>query len=33
MRLPTSFWFSPIKKILNRKDVTDFDFDTTVNSN
>ena len=33
MRLPTSFWLSPIKKILNAKTVTNFDFSTTVNSN
>ena len=33
MWLPTCFWLSPIKKILNAKTVTDFDFSTTVNSN
>lgn len=30
--LPTSFWTSPIKKILNHKTTTNFDFDTTVNA-
>ena len=32
MSLPTSFWSSPIKKLLNRKDTLDFDFDTTITS-
>ena len=33
MRLPTVFWLSPIKKLLNMRNSTNFDFDTTVNSN
>ena len=32
MNLPTSFWSSPIKKLLNRKDTLDFDFNTTITS-
>ena len=32
MWLPTSFWLSPIKKILNAKTTTNFDFNTTVNA-
>jgi len=32
MKLPSSFWLSPIKKILNCWTVTNFDFNTTVNS-
>lgn len=33
MYLPTSFWLSPIKKLLNMRNSTNFDFDTTVDSN
>lgn len=33
MRLPRSFWLSPIKKILNMKNTTNFEFETTVESN
>lgn len=32
MRLPRSFWLSPIKKILNMRNLTNFEFDTTVES-
>ena len=32
MTLPTSFWSSPIKKLLNIRDTTNFDFNTTVAS-
>ena len=32
-KLPVSAWTSPIKKLLNCKNVTNFDFNTTVNSN
>lgn len=32
MSLPTSFWSSPIKKLLNFRDTLDFDFNTTVTS-
>lgn len=32
LRLPTSFWLSPIKKILNTKTTTNFDFNTTINA-
>ena len=32
MTLPTSFWLSPVKKILNLWDSTKFDFTTTVKS-
>lgn len=30
-KLPTSFWLSPIKKILNCKTTTKFDFNDTIN--
>ena len=33
MYLPTSFWLSPIKKLLNMRNSTNFDFDTTVDTN
>ena len=33
MTLPTSFFLSPIKKILNARTTTNFDFATTVQSN
>jgi hypothetical protein len=33
MTLPTSFWLSPIKKIINLGTTTKFDFSTTVQSN
>jgi hypothetical protein len=33
MTLPTSFFLSPIKKILNFRTTTNFDFSTTVQSN
>ncbi len=32
MTLPTSFWLSPVKKILNLGDISKFDFNTTVQS-
>ncbi len=32
MNLPTSFWSSPIKKLLNLKNTTNFDFNTNVTS-
>ncbi len=32
MSFPTSFWSSPIKKLLNFRDTTNFDFDTTITS-
>lgn len=31
MKLPTSFWLSPIKKLLNCKTITNFDFNTSIN--
>ncbi len=33
MTLPTSFWLSPIKKMMNFRTTTTFDFATTVQSN
>lgn len=33
MTLPTSFWLSPIKKIMNLRTTTTFDFATNVQSN
>jgi len=33
MTLPTSFWLSPIKKIMNLGTTTKFDFSTTAESN
>lgn len=32
MSFPTSFWSSPIKKLLNFRDTTNFDFNTTITS-
>lgn len=32
MNFPTSFWSSPIKKLLNFRNSTNFDFDTTITS-
>lgn len=32
MTFPTSFWTSPIKKLVNLRDTTDFDFNTTITS-
>lgn len=32
MKLPTSFWLSPIKKLLNMRNTTNFDFETSINS-
>lgn len=31
-KLPTSFWLSPVKKILNCKTETNFDFNETINA-
>ena len=32
MKLPTSAWLSPIKKLLNLRNTTNFDFNTTITS-
>lgn len=32
MNFPTSFWSSPIKKLLNFRDTTNFDFNATITS-
>ena len=33
MTLPTSFWLSPIKKLINLRTTTKFDFSTTAQAN